>query len=128
MSENLYSKHWESRLNIQEKTTLTATFLLDDADMTFLIDSPKEARIFLNERLYKLSKNSTIENRHTRQLIKLELEQVPYETPKLLPSPPAPPKPREVKEPYIHPILILLLFVAILGAFLTIIFCRISAA
>lgn len=128
MSETLYSKYWEGRLNISEKTILTATFLLDESDIIFLIEYSEEARIFINERLYKLSKRPYIETPYTRQLVKLELEQVPYETPKLPHSPPGPPQPREVKGPYIHPLIIALAFLAILGAFATVVICNILAS
>lgn len=79
MEEKLYKKYWEQKHNIAEKTILTAEFLLDEADMTFLIDYPNDARIFVNGKLYKLYTNPNIENQKVSQLIKLELEQVPFD-------------------------------------------------
>jgi hypothetical protein len=79
MKENLYNKYWEHKHNISEKTILMAEFLLDEADMTFLINYPNEARIFVNGKLYKLYKKPNIENQNVSQLIKLELEQVPFD-------------------------------------------------
>lgn len=79
MKQNLYNKCWEHKHNIAEKTILTAKFLLDEADMTFLIDYPNDARIFVNGKLYKLYKKPNIKNKKLSQLIKLDLEQVPFE-------------------------------------------------
>jgi len=78
MAKDLYTIYWGWKHNIAEKTILTAEFLLDEADMTFLTDYPENARIFVNGNYYKLYKKPKIENIKVTQLIKLELEQVAH--------------------------------------------------